>query len=157
MAKITVLEQKTFQGKPSGFKVTLDDGRSGNLEEKASDKGLRVGDDVIVTEIPYTSKAGNKSTLYGLKLTNSAPASTPPPSNTPNLPPNKPAEARSSQSGTITPLDVFNAKIRINTSIFETVFEALAEGKLDDAKAMEKLTYFRTYFEGVVDDLAKGK
>lgn len=68
MAKITALEEKTFNGKHSGWKVTLDDGRGGNLEEKASDKGLRVGDEVIVTEIPYTSKAGNKSTLYGCKL-----------------------------------------------------------------------------------------
>lgn len=70
MAKIAVLEQKTYQGKPQGFKVTLDDGRNGNLEEKQSDKGLRVGDEVFVTEIPYTSKAGNKSTLFGLHLTN---------------------------------------------------------------------------------------
>jgi hypothetical protein len=71
MSKITNLEQKTFNNKPSGFKVTLDDGRSGNLEEKQSDKGLRNGDEVVVTEIPYTSKAGNKSTLYGLRLVGS--------------------------------------------------------------------------------------
>ena len=68
MSKITVLEQKTYQNKPSGFKVTFDDGRNGNLQEKESDKGLKVGDDVIVTEIPYTSKAGVNSTLYGVKL-----------------------------------------------------------------------------------------
>ena len=72
MAKITHLEQKTFQGKPSGFKVTLDDGTSGNLQEKESDKGLRVGDDVIVTLIPYTSKAGVTSNLIGLRLANTA-------------------------------------------------------------------------------------
>ena len=68
MSKITLLTQKTFDGKPSGFAVTLDDGRFGNLQEKESDKGLKVGDDVIVTEIPYTSKKGVKSTLLGLKL-----------------------------------------------------------------------------------------
>jgi len=70
MAKITKLEQKTYEGKPQGFKITLDDGRTGNLNEKESDKGLRVGDDVFVTEIPYTSKKGVASTLYGLHLTN---------------------------------------------------------------------------------------
>jgi hypothetical protein len=68
MAKITALEQKTYQGKPSGFKVTFDDGRSGNLQEKESDKNLRVGDTVSVVEIPYTSKAGVASTLYGVRL-----------------------------------------------------------------------------------------
>lgn len=72
MAKITVLEAKTFQGKPSGFKVTLDNGQSGNLQEKESDKGLRVGDEVNVTLIPYTSKAGVTSNLLGLRLVNTA-------------------------------------------------------------------------------------
>jgi len=68
MAKITVLEQKTFEGKPSGFKVTLDNGTQGNLQEKESDKGLRVGDEVAVTLIPYTSKKGVTSNLLGLRL-----------------------------------------------------------------------------------------
>jgi hypothetical protein len=71
MAKITVLEAKTYQGKPSGFKVTLDNGTTGNLQEKESDKGLRVGDEVVVTLIPYTSKAGVQSNLLGLKLVTS--------------------------------------------------------------------------------------
>lgn len=70
MAKITKLEEKTFQGKSQGFKVTFDDGRTGNLNSKESDKGLREGDEVFVTEIPYTSKAGVTSTLYGVHLTN---------------------------------------------------------------------------------------
>jgi hypothetical protein len=68
MAKITVLEAKTFQGKPSGFRVTLDNGTTGNLQEKESDKGLRIGDEVDVTLIPYTSKAGVTSNLIGLKF-----------------------------------------------------------------------------------------
>jgi len=71
MVTITKLEAKTFNNKPSGFTVTLSDGRTGNLQEKESDKGLRQGDEVIVTEIPYTSKAGKTSTLYGLKLATS--------------------------------------------------------------------------------------
>lgn len=70
MSKITKLEQKTYNGKPSGFKVTFDDGRNGNLNEKESDKGLREGDNVTVTEIPYTSKQGVASTLYGVRIAN---------------------------------------------------------------------------------------
>jgi hypothetical protein len=68
MLTITKLEGKTYQGKPSGFVVTLSDGTTGNLEEKQSDKGLRVGDPVAYTPIPYTSKAGKTSTLIGLRL-----------------------------------------------------------------------------------------
>jgi hypothetical protein len=79
MAQITKLEQKTFQGKPTGFIITLDDERTGNLQEKQSDTGLKVGDSVIVTEIPYTSKAGKTSTLYGLKRVQITPASPTPP------------------------------------------------------------------------------
>ena len=94
MAKLIKLEQKTFEGKPSGFKITLDDNRTGNLQEKESDKGLREGDDVIVTEIPYTSKAGKTSTLYGLRLNKA-----PPPSQTVQQPqPNKLSVAPSSLS-----------------------------------------------------------
>jgi hypothetical protein len=68
MLTITKLEGKTYQGKPSGFIVTLSDGTTGNLEEKQSDKGLRVGDPIVYTPIPYTSKAGKTSTLIGLRL-----------------------------------------------------------------------------------------
>jgi hypothetical protein len=91
MTKLTKIEQKTYEGKPSGFKVTFDDNRSGNMDEKQSDKGLRDGDNVVVTEIPYTSKAGKTSTLYGVRLSQagqSAPPqqNTPPPVNKPSLP-----------------------------------------------------------------------
>ena len=83
MTKITKLEQKTFQNKPNGFIIAFDDNRSGNLQEKESDKGLRVGDVVVVTEIPYTSKAGKQSTLYGVRLSqgqqNTPPTSPPSP------------------------------------------------------------------------------
>lgn len=83
MAKITGLEQKTYNNKPSGFKVTFDDGRSGNLNEKESDKGLRVGDEVTVKEIPYTSKQGVASILYGVRLGAGNTPSSQPSSNTP--------------------------------------------------------------------------
>jgi hypothetical protein len=79
MTKITKLEEKTFEGKHSGYSVSFDDNRSGNLQEKQSDKGLRVGDIVIVTEIPYTSKAGKVSTLYGVRLSQATQSAPQPP------------------------------------------------------------------------------
>lgn len=89
MTTITKLEQKMFQDKPQGFKVTLSDGRSGNLNEKESDKGLREGDTVVVTEIPYKSKAGKESILYGVKfgqgLTTPQASSTPTPPERPQI------------------------------------------------------------------------
>jgi len=87
MTTITNLEAKTYNNKPSGFKITLSDGRTGNLNEKESDKGLRIGDPVIVTEIPYTSKEGKHSTLYGVRLAQGVQQSShPQPSSHPSSP-----------------------------------------------------------------------
>jgi hypothetical protein len=151
MAKITVLEQKTFNGKPSGFKVTLDDGRSGNLEEKQSDKGLRVGDEVAVTEIPYTSKAGNKSTLYGLRLgagvaTTSAPAYNPPVNPTPRPQPSAPVVVP--QEATI-----LKMKFESRMKCLELAHNAYLSGKLDDKEALEHCVAWVAVADGLINEI----
>lgn len=137
MAKLVKLEQKTFEGKPSGFKITLDDNRTGNLQEKESDKGLREGDEVFVTEIPYTSKAGKTSTLYGLRLNKnptqsqlaSAPhqSTIPPPSNRPSVAPSSFSE-----------LDLFNQKCLMSRDAMKIVTEAYKLDVLDFDKIKAK-------------------
>ncbi|MFA5715416.1 MAG: hypothetical protein WC998_06735 [Candidatus Paceibacterota bacterium] len=63
------MEPKTYQNKPNGFKIVLEDGTEGNLVEKNSDKGLRVGDTVEATVTDYVSKSkGTHSNLITLKL-----------------------------------------------------------------------------------------
>jgi hypothetical protein len=67
--KIKTMEPKTYQNKPNGFKIVLEDGTEGNLVEKDSDKGLRVGDTVEATITDYVSKSkGTHSNLITLKL-----------------------------------------------------------------------------------------
>ena len=67
--KIKTMEPKTYQGKPNGYKIVLEDGTEGNLVEKDSDKGLRVGDTVEATVTDYVSKSkGTHSNLITLKL-----------------------------------------------------------------------------------------
>lgn len=67
--KIKTMEAKTYQGKPNGYKIVLEDGTEGNLVEKDSDKGLRVGDTVEATVTDYVSKSkGTHSNLITLKL-----------------------------------------------------------------------------------------
>ena len=66
--RIKTMEAKTFGGKPSGYKIILEDGTEGNLSEKDSDSGLRVGDTVEATVVDYVSKKGNHSNLITLKL-----------------------------------------------------------------------------------------
>ncbi len=68
MVTITKLEPKTFGGKPNGFKVTLSTGVEGNLQEKESDKELKVGESVEATVQDYISKSkGTHSNLITLK------------------------------------------------------------------------------------------
>jgi hypothetical protein len=131
MAKITVLEQKTFEGKPSGFKVTLDDGRSGNLQEKESTKGLRVGDVVDVKEIPYTSKKGVASTLYGLTLagTTSVATSTP--------------QAPRQQAPTVAP------SVMKSDAVFKAMQLANEDYRADKCTFEEVKAHFHTYLDAL--------
>jgi hypothetical protein len=151
MAKITGLEQKTFNNKPSGYKVTLDDGRTGNLEEKQSDKGLRVGDEVIVTEIPYTSKAGNKSTLYGLRLSGAIAttgAPTPQQSAPPVNPPPRPAQQQTAPTTTLTTM-----KFQSRMKCMELAHNAYLAGKLDDKEAKEHFVSWVAIADGLINEL----
>ena len=67
--KIKTMEPKTYQGKPNGYKIVLEDNTEGNLVEKDSDSGLRVGDTVDATVTDYISKSkGTHSNLITLRL-----------------------------------------------------------------------------------------
>ena len=152
MAKLIKLEQKTFEGKPSGFKITLDDNRTGNLQEKESDKGLREGDDVIVTEIPYTSKAGKTSTLYGLRLNLSpthAPQSTPPPA-----PLNKPSVPNTS---ILVGKTIEEQKVTAAISAMEFVIGAITNGETDWPKMPELQRHATQLLWDEIDEVYKGK
>lgn len=151
MAKITNLEQKTYQGKPQGFKVTLDDGTTGNLQEKESDKGLRVGDDVIVTLIPYTSKAGVTSNLIGLRLANTA-GTTVKPS----------APVQQSQPGAVKPPSTagiqtaksFNEmKYEGRVVCMKLAVECILQGKFEKKEAMEAFAEWVTVLDASIDEL----
>jgi hypothetical protein len=147
MTKITKLVAKTFDGKPSGFTVTFDDNRTGNLQEKESDKGLREGDTVTVKEIPYTSKAGKTSTLYGVRLVqqNSNPQqNTPPPtSNKPSLIP--------------TGGSIQEQKSHAAISAMEFIVNAVVEGKLDWPQLAEKQREATQILWNEIDEIYNGK
>jgi hypothetical protein len=149
MSKITALVQKTYQNKPSGFTVTFDDNRSGNLQEKESDKGLRVGDEVVVTEIPYTSQAGKKSTLYGARLVQPgvgvAPLSTPP-----NPVPPKP------QIHVGTPKSIQELKTEAAISCTRFMVDCFIADKAEWAEIAERQKVLFALVSGEIDDCFKG-
>ena len=148
MAKITILEAKSYLGKPTGFKITLDDARTGNMEEKQSDKGLRVGDEVIVTEIPYTSKAGNKSTLYGLRLNTGIPQpqssqNTPPPPPKPQPPQIHVGAGKSKEE----------LKADAAVKMAEIVITAFFQDKVDAASVEPKTREYTKLIWSEIDDI----
>jgi hypothetical protein len=152
MSKITALTPKTYQGKPSGFTVTFEDGRNGNLEEKQSDKGLRVGDEVVVTEIPYTSKAGKQSTLYGVRLVQNSTAQSQQPSNQPPTPtpPPKP------QIHVGTPKSIQELKTEAAIRCTGFMVECFIADKAEWAEIAEKQKILFNLVCGEIDDVFKG-
>jgi hypothetical protein len=147
MAKLVKLEQKTFEGKPSGFKITLDDNRTGNLQEKESDKGLREGDEVFVTEIPYTSKAGKTSTLYGLRL-NKNPSQSQSATQTLTIPQqataNKPSVAASS---------VATLKANATIKAMEYIVDCFIADKMTFEQIQAKHKELSGYLYDAIDDI----
>lgn len=147
MAKITKLEQKTFEGKPQGFKVTFDDGRTGNLNEKESDKGLREGDEVFVTEIPYKSKAGKESILYGVHLTQGGAK----PSALSAAPPPRPAihvgTGKSKEE----------LKVNASIAVLERILSAFYDGKLQSAQISVELKEYDRLIWSEIDEIFSGR
>jgi hypothetical protein len=94
MTKISAITEKTFQGKVTGYAITLDNGVVGNLSDKDSDKGLKAGDEVTAIIKDYISKAGKHSNLITLKkVTGDAPA----PPTQPPVPTPAPAKPQNAQ------------------------------------------------------------
>jgi hypothetical protein len=149
MSKITALTPKTYQGKPSGFTVTFEDGRNGNLEQKQSDNGLRVGDEVVVTEIPYTSKAGKQSTLYGVRLMQQSAAQLPSPSANVPLTPPKP------QIHVGTPKSIQELKTEAAISCTRFMVDAFIADKAEWAEIAEKQKVLYALVSGEIDDCFK--
>jgi hypothetical protein len=155
MAKLVKLEEKTFEGKHSGYKIVLDDNRSGNMQEKESDKNLREGDDVIVTEIPYTSKAGKTSTLYGLRLNPSrsqlaaAPHQTAVPA-----PSNKPVSGTHPQ---LVGKTIEDQKVTAAISAMEFVISAIVNGETDWPKMPELQRQATQLLWDEIDEVYRGK
>jgi len=65
--KIKTIEPKTYQGKVTGYKVTLENGEEGYLDDKSSDEGLKAGEmvdySVVVKQNKTTKKDYNLFTL----------------------------------------------------------------------------------------------
>ena len=128
MTKITKIEPKTYQGKISGYKIELSDGTFGYLDDKASDKGLRQGDDVTVQTEQKVNKKGEPYNLFTLKLAGSF-TPTPTPTFTPT-----PAAQPSIHIPEKTPLSVnskIDHKVQAAIKAMEFCMDTFAAEKLE--------------------------
>jgi hypothetical protein len=76
--KVKSITPKTYEGKVTGHTIVLEDGIQGYLDDKGSDKDIKVGEDVIYILVVKQNKQGKDYNLLTLKRTQSA-TSTPAP------------------------------------------------------------------------------
>lgn len=132
MAKITVLEQQFKDGKPSGYKVALDDNTMGYLVEKDSDKGLRVGDVVSYSVDIPAGKTYKKLTLRLVQPVMAAPLTAPS-----VVPPSAPKAFATPTAQVTPPRGIKELKVDAAVSAMEFAFTAYCEGKIDYPKIPE--------------------
>ena len=154
MAIIKNVEEFTKTNGKKSWKFTMDDGVVGYI---SNDKPweYKTGESVSYT----IADKGTYKVLTFTRLPASTPtqgAVAPTPVFTP-VPQSQLPKPFPHVGGGVSALDIFNAKLEMNKSIFEAVLQQLADGKFDDARASEKLEFYRNYFENVIDVLAKGK
>lgn len=140
MAKITKLEEKTFQNKHSGWRVSIDNGPLENMDEKASDDGLREGDDVVVTVTDYVAKStGKHSNLLTVKREQgtTTPAFKPSGGQTPSL------------------INNNSLKFEARMKCMQLAHDAYLAGKLDDKEAQNHCREWVVMSDALIDDLGR--
>ncbi len=143
MTTITKLEQKTYQGKPSGFKVTLSDGTTGNLKEKDSTKGLREGDTVNVKIEPYTNKNGVTSDLIILTLASGS----------------QPSNTSTAHAPVKTPNAINTAQMKFDGRMkcLELAVNCYIAGKIEDKDVEEHAKVWISLTDSLIDDIFTSK
>lgn len=134
--KIKSITPKTFQGKVTGYNITLTDGTTGYLADKASDKDLKEGEEVNYTTEVKQNKQGGNYNLLTVKR-----GSTGSSSNTPAPQPHAPKTINTAQM-----------KHENRLKCMELAHEAYVAGKLDNADAQQ---HAREWV-ALADDLTDG-
>ena len=156
MAKITKIEDKTYQGKVTGHIITLSDGTTGYLADKVSDN-VRVGDEVDCTIEVKKNKPGGEYNLLTLRFAQQGNLSAPPP--TP-----APAPTQPQQSAVKPPMQqgLYSASKSINEmkhdmrlKALETLGMLAAGGKIEPDEIIEMFNKFYPSLDSSYDVLVK--
>jgi hypothetical protein len=151
MTTITKLEPKTFQGKITGYSVTLADGMTGYLDDKNSDKGLQVG-----AGVNYTSedKVNKKGGVYKLLVLKAASISIPPPQQQQQYTPPPPPPQKQSPTSISAPVqDIVAYKVEASFVAMKAVMEAYKSERIDFPKVPETYKECCNLLYGEIDSI----
>jgi hypothetical protein len=147
---IKAIEPKTYQGKVSGYSITLENGVTGYLDDKASSSDLKVGESVEYSVAVKKNKQGKDYNL--LTLNRLAPSA--PQENVPQNEPTPPAK------GTGLYPNVPHAKVDIAEWKFQSLMqlcklthELIFSGKFSDTEAITHIEAWTTEMDSLIDGI----
>ena len=139
-SKVVKIEARTFQGKVTGHTVTLENGTSGYLDDKGSDKDIREGEIVEYTSETKQNKKGGTYTLLTLKrLVTAGTVTTPPPA--PGVPIPAPVPASLST-------DLDRLKYDCLVPVARIIMDGVISGKIENNPKE-----FKEWFNALTDDI----
>ena len=141
MAKITNIEDKTYQGQVTGHVITLDNGTTGYLADKVSDV-VKEGDNVDCQLEVKKNKQGGNYNLLTLKIVQAgAPSSQ---ATTPSqvLPPTRPISGMYSERTK----GIAEMKHEARIAVIEVLGRLASEGKIEPKSITE---YFNEFYPAV--------
>ncbi len=141
-SKVVKIEPKTYQGKVTGHTIILENGTSGYLDDKGSDKNIKEGEIVEYLSVAKQNKNGGTYNLLTLKrlvttANNTTGTVTAPPA------PQPAAFVPPAQHG-----DLNQLKYASLVPVAKIVMDGIIAGKIENTVAN-----FREWFNALTDDI----
>lgn len=148
---IKSIEPKTYQGKVTGYSITLENGVMGYLDDKASSSDLKAGESV---DYSIAVKQNKKGGIYNLLTLNrvfpgqsQAPAS--PGTGMYTAPPIEPKFVAPPHAK----VDIIKMKFESRMQLCELTHRLILEGKLSDQEAKLHLVAWCTEMDNLIDGI----
>lgn len=147
---IKSIEPKTYQGKVTGYSITLENGVVGYLDDKASSSDLKAGESVDYSSVVKQNKKGGNYNL--LTLNRVFPGQSQAPAQSAPTPTPSPADVKF-----ITPpsakVDVMKWKFDSRMQLCELTHKLILEGTLSDSEAKLHLVAWCTEMDNLIDGI----
>lgn len=147
--KVAKIEPKTYLGKVTGHSIVLENGTSGYLDDKGSDKDIREGEFVEFSLQVKQNKRGENYNLLTLKRAGSS---------TITAPPNTSGSVYKPQSafvpsGKVSDVDIFDKRCEGVFNSMELVMKAVYEDKLGFDQVKETFANINGDIQSAIDEM----